>query len=222
MNLALRALGMAIVISLVGCGPSYDKLSTPSVSKSPLADSVSTGNEEPQDLSVNPVNVKSQAASPDILSPRRVANLPQDIAFSGEDTAASKVSFADLDLHAILGSDDITEDDVKRLPNSVKLLDGKRVRIRGYMYPTFEETGITSFVLTSNLRLTNFGKAFRAYEMVLVDLIGGTTTENQDLKPIEVIGVFELKPSFEDGRPQLLYSLIDAVVLPAKEVVAPK
>jgi hypothetical protein len=33
------------------------------------------------------------------------------------------------------------------VPQSIRALEGKRIRIRGYMYPPFEETGITEFML---------------------------------------------------------------------------
>lgn len=38
------------------------------------------------------------------------------------------------------------------IPLSIRELDGKRIRIRGYMWPTFEDTGVTRFLLNGELK----------------------------------------------------------------------
>jgi hypothetical protein len=43
-------------------------------------------------------------------------------------------------------------------PESIRKLHGRRIRLHGYMFPTFEETGLTDFILNGETkqRASNF------------------------------------------------------------------
>lgn len=135
-----------------------------------------------------------------------------------EKTGALNVSFTDLDLQSILNGHSMVENDLKRLPQFVKALVGKKIKIRGHMCPTYEETGIDSFVLDRTTRLLNFGADPKIYDLIQVHLKKGTTIDLVSYsQAFDVIGVFEIDLLVEDGKPFGLYSLKNAEVVGYKK-----
>lgn len=145
------------------------------------------------------------------LKPRVVKLLIPDKKFKVEGPQKSlRVSFDDFDLLKVLNMDPVTEDAPSRMPEWLKELDGKRIRLRGFMYPEFMETGITGFVLARDNEICCFGRDPLVYDLVAVFMRDGVTTNYIENRPFDVVGVFHIGDSITPGR---LYSLDDAIVI---------
>jgi hypothetical protein len=98
---------------------------------------------------------------------------------------------------------DVTFDDVKfdmkkgdpfkrsMLTDKIEKLNGTNIRIRGYMLPSFQERGITQFVLVRDNMECCFGPGAALYDCILVEMSSGKST-NYSLRPIAVQGRFEI------------------------------
>lgn len=121
-----------------------------------------------------------------------------------------RVSFDDFDLLKVLNMDPVTEDAPSRMPKWLKQLDGKRIRLRGFMYPPFEATGIRGFTLARDNDICCFGRNPLVYDLVDVFMRKGETTDYIQGRPFDVIGIFRVGDSIIPG---LLYSMDDAIVV---------
>lgn len=90
---------------------------------------------------------------------------------------ALRVSYDDLDLLKVLNMEPVPEDALKHFPSWLKALDGQRVRVRGFMYPTFQATGIDQFVLARDNQICCFGRNPKVYDLVSVQMRDGVTTD---------------------------------------------
>lgn len=72
-------------------------------------------------------------------------------------TGALRVSFDDIDLLKVLNMEPVVANADELMPDWLKGLDGKSVRIRGFMYPTYETEGIERFVLARDNQICCFG-----------------------------------------------------------------
>ena len=96
------------------------------------------------------------------------------------------------------------------MPKWLKDLDGKRVRVRGFMFPSFEDTNIRGFTLARDNQICCFGRNPLVYDLVDVFMRKGESTDYIQNRPFDVIGVFHIGDSIIPGE---LYSLDDAVVI---------
>lgn len=143
--------------------------------------------------------------------PRIVTLLIPDKKFKAEGPEkALRVSFDDFDLLKVLNMDPVTEDAPSRMPKWLKQLDGKRIRVRGFMYPPFEETGIRGFTLARDNQICCFGRNPLVYDLVDIFMRKGETTDYIQNRPFDVIGVFHIGDSIAPGE---LYSMDDAIVV---------
>lgn len=69
---------------------------------------------------------------------------------------------------------------------------GKRIRIRGYILPTNQRKGLTSFVLVRDDQECCFGPGAALYDCIFVEMLPGRTT-NFSVRPVAVEGRFTLK-----------------------------
>jgi hypothetical protein len=102
--------------------------------------------------------------------------------------------------------------DPAMLTERVKELDGRRVRIRGFIFPSvFQMTGITSFPLIKNLEC-KFGPGGQAHHIVLVEMKPGLSTDFT-VRPIAVEGVLAVKPwTGPDNNTWALYHMVGEAV----------
>lgn len=144
-------------------------------------------------------------------APREVKLLiaEKDFRTEGPENAL-RVSFDDFDLLKVLNMEPVTEDAPKLMPKWLKELDGKRIRVRGFMYPPFEETGIRAFTLARDNQICCFGRNPLVYDLVDVFLRDGETSDYIQNRPFDVVGVFHIGDSIIPGQ---LYTMDDAVVL---------
>lgn len=127
---------------------------------------------------------------------------------------ALQVSYDDLDLLLVLNmGDPIPSDVVDMFPDWLKGLDGKRIRIRGFMYPQFT-TRLTGFVLTRDTGVCCFGPNPKVYYLIAVKLTEGTSVDYIPGRPFDVEGTFHIQP-VDDGEGNWLqmYSISDAKVI---------
>jgi hypothetical protein len=114
---------------------------------------------------------------------------------------------------------DISFDDVKLplekgdpftpevLPASVRALERQRVRIRGYILPSFQQRGITQFVLVRDNMECCFGPGALLHDCVVVRMLPGRSTDFS-IRPVAVSGTFridELKGP--DGKHLAVYAI---------------
>ena len=129
---------------------------------------------------------------------------------------AIRLSFDDLDLLKVLGVDKpIPLDVAKSYPDWLQDLDGRRVRLRGFMYPPYEPDGIRKFALARDNEICCFGRDPLAYDILPVTLAEGVTTEYIQARPFDVIGTFHHDPFPSDVRDDdlmQLYSIDEATI----------
>jgi hypothetical protein len=99
----------------------------------------------------------------------------------------------------------------KYLTDRIKELDGKTVKIAGFMLADFRTKGITEFVMLKNTEC-KFGPGGAAHHVVLVHLGSGEETR-YTTRAVTVEGVLQLKPwEGPDGNTWALFELRDGVI----------
>ncbi len=109
---------------------------------------------------------------------------------------------------------DITFDDLKfemtkgdpfqrsMLADKIERLHGERIRIRGFILPSFQAAGITQFVLVRDNLECCFGPGAALFDCILVEMAAGKTT-SFTVRPVAVEGVFNIKPLLGPGGKHL-------------------
>lgn len=93
------------------------------------------------------------------------------------------------------------------LPPPVASLDGTRIRIRGYILPSFQQEGITQFVLVRDNMECCFGPGAALYDCIVVRMLPGRST-NFSVRPVAVSGTFHVEELIgPDGKHLAIYSL---------------
>ena len=113
---------------------------------------------------------------------------------------------------------DITFDDIKLelkkgdpydpslLTDKVKSLDGKPIRIRGFILPSFQQSGIKQFVLVRDNQECCFGPGALLHDCIIVEMVSPATADFST-RPVSVEGVFTLKELKLDGKYLAIYHL---------------
>lgn len=135
--------------------------------------------------------------------------------FSREGAAgALRITFDDLDLMRLLKMDPVTSDCIERMPAWLRDLDGKTVRVRGFMKPSSVIEGIPQFLQVRSTDLCCFGPKGKVYHMIAVTLKNGVTTDYIELKPFDVEGKFRIeKIELDEGLIYLLYHIDEATII---------
>ncbi|NBT12401.1 MAG: hypothetical protein EBS56_02240 [Planctomycetia bacterium] len=93
------------------------------------------------------------------------------------------------------------------LPPRVTALERQRVRIRGYILPSFQQTGLAQFVLVRDNMECCFGPGAALYDCVVVRMLPGRTADFS-IRPVAVSGTFRLEElRGPDGRHLAIYAL---------------
>ena len=224
---SLRFAGLALVLwSAAGCGHSEGRASHPPT--------VTLGNESPPtvaelavtkdaDRAVVPASA-SETTAPSDKPADKTASEPTENSGGSLPAAdetrtfkvegpedAIRVSFDDFDLLKVMNLDPVPADAPEKLPKWLKALDGKRIRVRGFMYPPFQDTGIRGFVLARDNQICCFGRTPKEYDLVDTFLRKGVTTDYIQGRPFDVVGTFRIKSEIEKFT--AMYELEDAVVI---------
>lgn len=130
---------------------------------------------------------------------------------------ALRVSFDDLDIEKVLNTKQLSLKLPERMPDWMKGLDGKRLRVRGFMHPqsVFETEGIRRFVLCRDTSACCFGPNPTIYYLIDVTLKSGQSTNYIENKAFDVEGVLKIKPEQLEGTDEIyqFYYLEDATVV---------
>jgi hypothetical protein len=93
------------------------------------------------------------------------------------------------------------------LPDRVTALEQTRIRIRGYILPSFQQTGLAQFVLVRDNMECCFGPGAALYDCVVVRMQQGKTA-NFSIRPVAVAGTFRLEElRGPDGKHLAIYAL---------------
>ncbi len=82
-------------------------------------------------------------------------------------------------------------------PESVKKLDGRKVRIIGFMYPLQEGANIQNFCLLRSTQTCCYGPKPQYNQYIFVEMV--KPTQFRRLDPVSCVGVFRVNPSPDEG-----------------------
>ncbi len=126
---------------------------------------------------------------------------------------AIRVSFDDIDLLKVLNVNPVPLDIEHHLPAWLSGLNGKRVVIRGWMYPPDQETELSHFIFVKDNQICCFGRTAMIYDKFRVRLREGVTTDYILGRPFDLVGEMTVKSRIVNGELFWLYMLNDAVVI---------
>jgi hypothetical protein len=93
------------------------------------------------------------------------------------------------------------------LTKKIEDLDGQRIRIRGYILPSFQQKGIKQFILVRDNMECCFGPGAALYDCIVVEMAKGKST-SFTVRPIAVEGTFAIRPfKGPDGNHLAVYHL---------------
>ncbi|TWT90818.1 hypothetical protein Mal64_12150 [Pseudobythopirellula maris] len=89
----------------------------------------------------------------------------------------------------------------------VEALAGRRVRLRGYIYPTMQKHHLKQFVLVRDNQECCFGPGAALYDCVLVEMAPGKTA-SYGIRPVAVEGRLRIEPLTFDGKTLGVFQMI--------------
>lgn len=168
----------------------------------------------PESAVANPPTPGGITDASQSTQPRKVEVLVKEKKFSLDKTGALRVSFDDLDLLKVLNMEPVVVNATELMPEWLRGLNGKTIRLRGFMYPTYDTEGIEHFVLARDNQICCFGRDPKIYDLVQVDMKAGKTTNYiPATRAFDVVGKFKIDMLAEDGKPYGLYVLEQADVI---------
>jgi hypothetical protein len=198
----------AVAAEGTGDSGTADPQSEKPAATSDEATTVAENSADPEATTDDPASPRQPSEE---MPKREIKLLIPSKTFKAEGTEkALRVSFDDVDLLKVLNMDPVIPEAPKMMPDWLRQLDGKRVRIRGFMIPPFSETDVRAFTLARDTQLCCFGRNPLPYDLIDVFLKEGAATEYIELRPFDVVGVFHIGEEIEPGY---LYSIDDAVVI---------
>lgn len=175
------------------------------------------------------LNVKPGSTGPRGLDPAAPASVPATTAVKTHkvellipqktfprdaQSKALRVSYDDLDLLKVLNMEPVTANAVELMPEWLKGLDGQQIKIRGFMYPTFEAEGIERFVLARDNQICCFGRDPKIYDLIQIEMRPGKVTDYiPPTRSFDVVGRFRIELSADDDKPNALYFVDNAEII---------
>lgn len=151
------------------------------------------------------------------LEPREVKLLIKNHTFKKTSPGdVLRVSYDDIDLLKVLNMEPVTPNAPELMPQWLKNLDGARIRIRGFMYPPFQQTGNEFFMLARDNQICCFGKNPKIYDLFPVVMRDGVTADYILNRPFDVVGTFHIKAETIDDELERIYMIDDAIVIDQK------
>jgi hypothetical protein len=148
--------------------------------------------------------VATPVAAPAAPPPRANAPAADAGAAARRPSAAPReITFDDIKLEMEKGAP-FTRD---LLPARVTSLTGTAIRIRGYILPSFQQTGLTQFVLVRDNQECCFGPGAALHDCVVVRMRPGKTADFS-IRPVAVAGTFKIDElRAPDGSHLAIYAL---------------
>lgn len=128
-------------------------------------------------------------------------------------TDAVRISYDDIDLLKVLNMEPVPPNAVEYFPEWLASLNGKQIRIRGWMYPTFVSEGLTSFTLARDNGICCFQRMPKIYDVIFVKLEEGQATDYIAARPFDVEGTFRIDNEGDGSDLPRLYKIENARVL---------
>ena len=128
-------------------------------------------------------------------------------------TEAVRVSYDDIDLLKVLNMDPVPANARDYFPEWLEGLDGKSVRIRGFMFPVHVASGITTFTLARDNQICCFQRFPKVYDVILVKLADGESTDYIDQQSFDVEGTLRIDSTPDEIELPRLYRIENARVL---------
>lgn len=95
----------------------------------------------------------------------------------------------------------------KMITPAIERLSNSKIRIRGYILPSFQQTGLAQFVLVRDNMQCCFGPGAALYDCIVVEMDSGKTTDFTN-RPVAVEGVFSIREiKGSDDRCLAIYHL---------------
>ena len=95
------------------------------------------------------------------------------------------------------------------LTAAIKKLDGRKVRLRGFVRPGYKQSGIKNFVLVRDNQQCCFGPGAALYDCVMVKMADDAALEFT-VRPICVVGTLQLKNYVgKDGKTWAIFRMND-------------
>ncbi len=98
----------------------------------------------------------------------------------------------------------------------VEKLEGQPVFLKGFMYPTRQTTGLTSFVLCKDSGDCCFGGQPKQTDMIFVEMEEGQTAEYHQGQLVSIAGEFHARPSIDETGLNPVYRIDAKLFGPAK------
>ncbi len=96
----------------------------------------------------------------------------------------------------------------KEIAPEIAALDGRKVYIEGYMYPTKRHSGIESFTLVRTLGHCKFcSPGTNPADMIAVQMERGQTVKYRANRPVAVGGVLSVNPNWRDQPGSIPYAI---------------
>jgi hypothetical protein len=110
--------------------------------------------------------------------------------------------------------DPVTDDAVSWMPDWLTKLNGKMIRIRGFMYPTFQADDLETFTLLRDSQECCYGPNAKIYDNIQILIKPGTTASYVPKeRPIDVVGRFKIDLQSAKGYVFGLYVIEEASVI---------
>ena len=183
------ALALLLISIAIGCAPAESRVAPP---QRPAPGAKETGSTTAGD--------RAQEEAAGAAAPV-VAVKPPPVATG--DGRVREITFDDLKLPLEKGE----PFDRGILPPAVDALQGQRVRIRGYILPSFQQRGITQFVLVRDNMECCFGPGALLHDCVVVRMRLGKSADFS-IRPVAVAGSFRIEElKGPDGKHLAVYAI---------------
>lgn len=184
------ALALLLISIAIGCAPAESRVAPP---QRPATGARETGSAAAGESAKG--DSGASASAPVVaVKPTAVAK---------DDGRVREITFDDLKLPLEKGE----PFDRAILPPAVDALQGQRVRIRGYILPSFQQRGITQFVLVRDNMECCFGPGALLHDCVVVRMRPGKSADFS-IRPVAVAGSFRLEElKGPDGKHLAVYAI---------------
>lgn len=177
----------ALIAVVVGCDGSTSRPATPAAT-------------------VRTEGSPGQRPAPAPASTPKASSASTAPATTTADTTVRDISFDDIKLDLAKGAP-FTPD---ALTARVRELERRRVRIRGYILPSFQQTGLTQFVLVRDNLECCFGPGAALHDCVVVRMAPGKSADFS-IRPVAVTGVFRVEELRGPGGGHLAIYALDGL-----------
>jgi hypothetical protein len=136
-----------------------------------------------------PARDKAATASTAAADPSAPDSQSHELPSDEEDDGTPKdITFDDLKFEIEKGAPFLRD----MLTEKIERMHGKRIRLRGYMLPSFQQRGIRQFVLVRDNMECCFGPGAALYDCVVIEMAPKQSTQFT-VRPITVEGIFKIK-----------------------------